>query len=128
MGLDGNLETGWGGGWAVDELFVQLPRVTVGVRNDEKRPAFHTLGSIHRLQAPRCRRWRKVWDAAALGQAGEGACRRMRKHLPVGDLHTEHCHTATISHSTAVGSATDIRIRNMQGQHSTMHRPQLAAT
>lgn len=42
VGPDGNLETGWGGEWVVDELFVQVPSVTVGVRNDEKRPAIHT--------------------------------------------------------------------------------------
>lgn len=52
MGPDGNLETGWGGRWVVDELFVQVPSVTVGVRNDEKRPAIHTLGSVHRLHGP----------------------------------------------------------------------------
>lgn len=50
MGPDGNLETGWGGGWVVDELFVHVPRDTVGVRNDEKRHAIHTLGAVHRLQ------------------------------------------------------------------------------
>lgn len=46
MGPDGNLETGWGGGWVVDELFVHVPRDTVGVRNDEKRTAIHTHWAV----------------------------------------------------------------------------------
>lgn len=99
----------------MDELFVQVPSVTVGVRNDEKRPAIHTLGSVHRLHGPSLTPLTEgVGSCSSWTEAGGGACSQTHESnwpsvtcmLHACSLtHTHTQHWATLpqsSHSTPI--------------------------